>query len=156
MLDYPIEDAAALLKLAGEDAGLTTADLAVLSGLPETRIVGIEAGSEIPDPTTLRALLTASQIRPAVPLGLHREKLRELAIGLGVESVDVFGSAARGLDDITSDVDLLIRVPETTSGFAVAGFQTEAQIILGFPVDIMLDDATGPVGDRARREAVAL
>jgi predicted nucleotidyltransferase len=65
-------------------------------------------------------------------------------------------SAAHGLDTPTSDVDFLVKLSESASGFALGGFQADAERIIGFPVDVLLQDTMSFMGDRARAEAVPL
>lgn len=157
-LNYPLEDAPALLTLAREDIGLSRQALASRAGVDVSVVADIEAGKAAGkvNRDTLKALLIAAELRPAVPLGFYASKLRDVAGRLGIDSVRVFGSTVHGLDIPSSDVDFLVTLADDASSFALAGFQMEAERILGFPVDVMLEAADSPVGDRARAEAVSL
>lgn len=156
MLDYPLEDAPALLALARTDMGLNPEELAIRAGVAPELVRSIEAGETSVDADVFRALLLAADLRPAVPLGFYRDKLKLIAEGLGLVDVKVFGSTVHGLDTPTSDVDFLVKLSASASAFALGGFQVDAERIIGFPVDILLENAANAVGDRARAEAVPL
>jgi uncharacterized protein len=50
--------------------------------------------------------------RPSAAFQAHRERILELARAHGARNVRVFGSAARGADRESSDLDLLVEVDE--------------------------------------------
>lgn len=156
MLDYPLEDAAALVALARTDMNLRTEELADRAGVTAELVRSVEADATTVDPDLLRKLLVAADLRPAVPLGFYRDKIREVASSLGLIDVKVFGSTAHGLDTPTSDVDFLVKLCSKASLFALGGFQLDAERIIGFPVDLLLQVTTNSIGDRARAEAVPL
>jgi predicted nucleotidyltransferase len=156
MLDYPLEDAAALVALARADMELAPEELAERAAVSADTVRSIESGEVQADADLLRKLLIAAGLRPAVPLGFYRDRLRDIAASLGLFNVRVFGSTVHGLDTPTSDVDFLVQLRDTASRFALGGFHADAERILGFPVDIMLQDTVSAVGDRARAEAVPL
>src|SRR5881394_604305 len=71
-----------------------------------------------------------------------REELRR---DFGVESMALFGSAARGDAGPLSDIDLLIDVPEPISLFQLVALQLRLQALLDVPkVDVVLRDAIFP------------
>ena len=143
-MNYPIEDAPALLELARQDAGLTQKELAERSGIHQPVISAIERGRRRVSHATLSRLLTFAQLRPSVPLEFYADTVR------------VFGSMIRGHDTPDSDVDLLVTLSPHASLFDLAGFRQEAELIIGFPVDVIPDDAQNPVVEGALIEAVPL
>lgn len=68
----------------------------------------------------------------------------------------MFGSVARGQDDLDSDLDLMVTFPDGTGLIALTRLVNELEHIAGVPVDIIDGRADGPVMERARREAVPL
>ena len=86
-----------------------------------------------------------------------RTALRELVARHGLRNGRVFGSMARGDDDDTSDVDLLVDVPPGISGFAMGALQMDAQDMLGRHVEVATEAALHPmVRERVLREAQPL
>lgn len=86
-----------------------------------------------------------------------RTALRALVARHGLRNGRVFGSMARGDDDDTSDVDLLVDVPPGISGFAMGALQMDAQDMLGRHVDIATEAALHPmVREQVLREAQPL
>jgi predicted nucleotidyltransferase len=67
----------------------------------------------------------------------HRAELE----GLGVRSLDLFGSIARGDARPESDVDLLIEFSEPVGLFHFFRVQRRLETILGRRVDLVMKDA---------------
>ena len=63
--------------------------------------------------------------------------MRRIAADYDVRDVHVFGSVARGEDGANSDVDLLIKVPETMGLFALGRLQQELEDVLAVAVDLV-------------------
>ncbi len=79
---------------------------------------------------------------------------RELA-ELGVRSLDIFGSVARGEAIPGSDVDLLVEFDRPIGLFHFFRVQRRLEQILGCGVDLVMRDAVKPqLRDRIFREAV--
>jgi Predicted nucleotidyltransferases len=70
--------------------------------------------------------------------------------------VRVFGSVARGEDDHSSNVDLLVTFAEDASVLDAAGLMLDLERILGVRVDVLSDRVEGRLRDRAVAEAIAL
>ena len=68
----------------------------------------------------------------------------------------VFGSVARGEDDHSSNVDLLVTFAEDASVLDAAGLMLDLERILGVRVDVLSDRVEGRLRDRAVAEAIAL
>jgi predicted nucleotidyltransferase len=70
-------------------------------------------------------------------LHAHRDEILRLAALFKARDVRVFGSVARGEDNEASDIDLLVRWDESASLTDWAGFQQEAERVLGTKVDVV-------------------
>ena len=57
-----------------------------------------------------------------------------------VANLRIFGSVARGDDDETSDLDLLVDALPGLTLFKLGGLQSELEALLGVPVDVVLAD----------------
>ncbi len=81
----------------------------------------------------------------------HRRELAEL----GIRSLDIFGSVARGEATPDSDVDLLVEFDRTIGLFHFFRVQWRLEQILGCDVDLVMRDAVKPqLRDQIFREAV--
>lgn len=66
------------------------------------------------------------------------ERLREVCERYGVASLEVFGSVARGEDQLDSDVDLLyVLKPGARLGFRIFDLEDELAALFGRPVDLV-------------------
>jgi len=70
-----------------------------------------------------------------------KDRVSEVAARYGVRSVCLFGSYARGEASSKSDVDLLVDKGKIKGLFALAGFMSDVEEILGMPVDIVTTDS---------------
>lgn len=74
---------------------------------------------------------------------------------LGIRSLDIFGSVARGEAASGSDVDLLVEFDRPIGLFHFFRVQRRLEQILGCRVDLVMRDAVKPqFRDRIFREAV--
>lgn len=80
--------------------------------------------------------------RPSVALEAHKEEVLALADEYGIYDIRVFGSTARGTDTPRSDVDIFAKVRPGQGYFAVGAFLESAEEIIGFPMDLTIDDET--------------
>ena len=134
-----LEKASDLIRLARLDADLSETELAAESGVSVDQLVAFESGSELPDEAQTRRLLSAARARPSLPLMIYRTAIHAAALDHHLRDVRVFGSAARGEDTESSDIDLLVRADDGTSLFDVAAFTDAVQRMTGFPVDVMTE-----------------
>jgi uncharacterized protein len=90
-------------------------------------------------------------------LGARREEVLRLAAKHGARNVRIFGSAARGEADATSDLDFLIDLEPGRNLLDMGGLLMDLQSLLGRPIDVVSEKGLRP-GIRARvlREAVSL
>lgn len=131
--------AAALVRAAREDAGMTQRALAEATGLRQSNVSAIEAGTRPVSTEMLKRILTAADYRPTLALIAHADELKALGRELGIVDIRVFGSVARGDDHHSSDVDLLVSLRPSTIPFRLGVFQGEAEELLGFTVDVVVD-----------------
>lgn len=170
-------DAGALLRDARRAAGLTQARLAERAGVTQSVISAYESGRREPALSTLSRLVSATGSRLAVDVvapeeraadGLPREglgaRLRRLRVQVlqvldahGASNVQVFGSAARGDDRSSSDIDLLVDLPAGTSLLAIGRLTEDLEKLLDAKVDVIPRDAVKPaVRTRIERDLVTL
>lgn len=94
----------------------------------------------------------------------HRDQIAQLCRRFGVRRLEVFGSAARGMDfdPATSDADFLVTF-EPRGGDEVGGFSAWAQLdqfskaleaILGRPVDLVDRDTVERSRNPIRRRSI--
>ena len=90
-------------------------------------------------------------------IGARRAQVLQLAAKHGARNVRIFGSAARGEADATSDLDFLIELEPGRNVLDMGGLLMDLQSLLGRPVDVISEKGLRP-GIRARvlREAVPL
>ncbi len=84
-------------------------------------------------------------------LAAHRIELK----GIGVRSLALFGSVARGEDRPESDIDLLVEFNRPTSLFELFAIRRRLEAILGHRVDLVPRDGLKPrMRDAVLREAI--
>ena len=84
---------------------------------------------------------TTPAVRPSRVLAAHRAEVLALAHARGARNVRVFGSVARGDDEPSSDIDLLVDFPPGTSLLTVIGLEHALRDLLGVAVDVGPADA---------------
>jgi predicted nucleotidyltransferase len=90
-------------------------------------------------------------------LGSRREEVLRLAAKHGARNVRVFGSAARGEADATSDLDFLIELEPGHNLLDMGGLLMDLQALLGRPIDVISEKGLRPsIRARVLREAVPL
>ena len=75
-------------------------------------------------------------MRPSQALTEHRNEILALAAARGAKDVRIFGSAAKGLDQEGSDLDVLVALPPGTSLLQIAALQIAFEDALGVKVDL--------------------
>ena len=156
MARFPSENPSELIRAARADAGLTQAELARRAGLRQPTIAQMESGSRKVSPDMLERVLHAADYRPALALERALDRVREIAAGLGLRNVRVFGSVARNEDGYDSDIDLLVTPDSGTDLFDIAFFGEQVREITGFPVDVIVDNGPIPPDWDVLQEAIAV
>jgi predicted nucleotidyltransferase/DNA-binding XRE family transcriptional regulator len=155
-------------------AGLTQQALAKRAGTSQAAVARYESGASSPSLATLERLVRAAGAElvltttpapaadlsgaRAVRLRRNRREILRLAREAGATNVRVFGSVARGEDDASSDIDLLVDYDAASAGLLPIGrLEAALETLLGEPVDVSPADMLRPeVAAAAHREAVPL
>ncbi len=100
---------------------------------------------------------------PAAPsqvldrLRSRRDEIVRRAAGHGAHNVRVFGSAARGETETSSDVDLLVEMEPGRSLLDLVALWQDLEDMLGTPVDVLSDGGVSPhLRERIYAEAIPL
>jgi uncharacterized protein len=133
---------------------MTQSALAEAVGARQPHIAGIESGRRQVSAEMLDRLLAAADYRPSLALAARRDELLALGRQRGIHSIRVFGSVARGADHHGSDIDLLVEITPGADPLGFAMFVAEATDLIGFPVDVVVDDRD--VHPHLRESAVPL
>src|SRR5699024_6369789 len=88
--------------------GLSQRDLARSVGVTQPLIAAIETGAKPPSQALRAALEHALAVRPSAALDARRSEVRAIFARAGLPEPRVFGSVARGSDDIDSDLDVVV------------------------------------------------
>jgi predicted nucleotidyltransferase len=87
----------------------------------------------------------------------HRDAILELAGKYGASDLRLFGSVARGEQNVTSDVDLLVKMAKGTSLLDYVGLTQELGELLHCHVDVVNEKCLYPrIRDRVLAEAVPI
>ncbi|WP_273654079.1 XRE family transcriptional regulator [Cellulomonas fimi] len=151
-----MDDFGGRLRERRERRGMSQRDLAATSGVHQPTIAAIESGRRRPSAAVRAALTRALDVRPSEALRTHRSAVEAAIARHRGTDPQVFGSVARGEDVPGSDLDLMISFPQGTDLIDVIDLVDELEQITGVHVDVISGRGTGPVMDRARREAVPL
>ncbi|MBX3193931.1 MAG: XRE family transcriptional regulator [Microbacteriaceae bacterium] len=149
-------DAPHVVRAARTDAGLSQRALADRAGLKQANIAEIELGRRSVSAELLSRLLSAADYRPAIPTEQHAEEIKQIGRELGLSNVRVFGSVARGEDHFDSDLDLLVDLDPGASTIDAFAFPSFVEDLIGFPVDMVIDEGESPYLARIRAEAIPL
>lgn len=75
----------------------------------------------------------------------------------GMSNPEIFGSTARGDDQVGSDVDMLVDLPSGISLFDIIDIQLQLEDLLGVPVDIVpRSDMKERVRDSVQKDLLPL
>lgn len=140
-------DDATRIRRARELAGLSQAHLAREAGTRQPNVSAYESGARLPSHAMKRKLLAATGVRPRDLLAAHRDEARTLAARYGAHDLRVFGSVARGDDDLDSDVDLIARFEAGTTLIDMAKLVDALEDLLGAPVDLIDEAGLRPIDD---------
>lgn len=96
-------------------------------------------------------LLHNRSMRPSEALALHRSRIRQIVLSHRVHNVRVFGSASRGDDTETSDLDLLVEPTPETTLLDIGAIRLELKQLLGLEIDVLTPNA---LPDRFRAQVL--
>lgn len=86
----------------------------------------------------------------------HRDQISELLRRHRGRTIAVFGSAARGDDTATSDIDFLVEFEPRSSLFDLMHLEDDLEELLGCPVDVISVGGLKSRDDHIRRDALPL
>jgi uncharacterized protein len=93
----------------------------------------------------------------SILLKQKREKILETAARFGASNVRVFGSVARGEEEESSDIDLLVNMDPGRSLMDLGGLLVELQELLGTEVDVVTEKGLRPrIREQVLKDAVPL
>lgn len=142
-----------ILINARKRSQLTQQQVADRAGTAQSAVVRYEKGISSPSIDTLQRLLKANglelvlDVKPASKnselsdlykkVQRNRGAIKEILYAAGATNIRIFGSVARGQDDIDSDVDFLVDV-ERESGNTTAVIMTSKRLsrIIGVEVNV--------------------
>lgn len=136
-------------------AGLTQAELARRSGIPQPNIAAYETGRRRPADATLARLGEALAPLPREVLRERRDTVISTLERHHMTNVRVFGSVAAGTDRPGSDIDLLVDAGADLDLLDLVDAATELELLLGTHVDIVTSRSLHE-GHEVARTAVAL
>lgn len=90
-------------------------------------------------------------------LNKYKENIHKIAFSHGVRSIRVFGSFARGEENVYSDIDLLIELEPTRSLLDIISLKYKIEDITGRKVDLVTTKGISPyLAEQIMKEAVSL
>jgi predicted nucleotidyltransferase len=96
-------------------------------------------------------------MRPSVSLEKNHARVREVLKHFGMANPRIFGSAARGEDTDTSDLDILVDAPAGTSLYDLAAVEGELEAILGCKVQVITKGFLAPdIANRAEADLLPI
>ena len=150
------DDAPSLVRAARQDASLTQAELAAMTGMSQSTLAQIESGRRAVSAELLERILRVADYRPSVPLARYAPSISSYAQERGLGSLRVFGSVARGTDGFESDIDLIGTPTRELSLFELADIASFTSELTGFPTEVHADTHVPEALRAAVDEAVAL
>jgi uncharacterized protein len=123
--------------------GVCQADLAISVGIARSKLSAIETGACSASDTMYDQLFEALAVTPRKLLALHRDEVIAICERHHLVNAKVFGSVARGTDDIASNLDLLVD-SMNHSLMDIAGAQLEIESLLGVDTDIITTGGLDP------------
>jgi len=144
-----MSDASTLLRDARRRASLTQAEWARRADTSQSAISAYESGRRDPSSATLVRLLAAAgfelQLSPApapnanlpARIAAHRAEIIAIIERFGGRTPRVFGSFARGEATESSDLDLLVDLPERTGMLTLGRIAEAIEALVGIDTDVV-------------------
>ena len=136
-------------------AGMSQSELARAARVPQPNLSAYENGRRTPSPEVVERLARAMTGSPSSRVAQHRERIRSVVAEHRAASPRVFGSVARGDDELGSDLDLLVDFNDEATLLDEVGLRLALRDLLQIEVDVVAADTLrGELRDRILREAV--
>ena len=136
--------------------GISQRALAERSGVKQPLIAAIESGRRAPSEAARAALDQELAVRPSQALSAQRREVLALVERAGLGTPRVFGSVARGEDDESSDLDLVVEFTDDHDIVDLLALEHALSELLTVPVDVVDARAAGRVMKHGDAEAVPL
>lgn len=138
-------------------AGLSQSQLACAAAVPQPNLSAYENGRRAPSVEVLKRIARALAVRPSTRVEEHRESIRALVAQHHATAPRVFGSVARGEDEPSSDLDVLVDFTHEASLLDEVGLRLALSDLLRVEVDLVASDTLrGAMRERILAEAVAV
>ena len=92
-------------------------------------------------------------MKPSQALNMHRQAVLQIVLAHNATNARVFGSVSQGLDDESSDLDILVDPTPMMSLFDIGAIRRELKQLLGVKVDVLTPNA---LPDSFRSEVLSL
>ena len=150
------DDAPSLVRAARQDASLTQAELAGMTGMSQSTLAQIESGRRVAGERHGRTVVGGAENAFEQFGGDYAPSISSYAQERCLGSLRVFGSVARGTDGFESDIDLIGTPTRDLSLFELADIASFASDLTGFPTEVHADTHVPEALRAAIDEAVAL
>jgi predicted nucleotidyltransferase/DNA-binding XRE family transcriptional regulator len=160
-------DAAGLIRNARHASGLPQAVVASRARTSQQAIADYEHGHKQPEAETLQRILAACGYELALKpleqapaplralLDAQRDVILRIARRHGARNVRVFGSVARGDEQESSDLDLLVDLQPGRTLLTLVELIDDLSGVLGVPLDVATPELLKPeIREQALREAI--
>lgn len=145
------------IRAGREAAGISQSELARAARVPQPNISAYENGRRQPSPEVVERIRRALVGTLNDRLFRYRDEILRLVTEHHAAAPRVFGSVARGEDDESSDVDLLVDFTLEAGLLDEIGLRLALTELLHVEVDVVASDTLrGEFRDRVLREAVPL
>lgn len=138
-------------------AGLSQSQLSRAAGVSQPNLSAYENGRRTPSPEVLDRIRQALRVPLSERVAQHRDEINVLVAAHHATEPRIFGSSARGEDQVGSDVDLLVEFTDEATLLDEVGLRLALTDLLHLEVDVVAIDALrGSIRERVLRDAVAV
>ncbi|EFU80289.1 helix-turn-helix domain-containing protein [Mobiluncus curtisii] len=147
----------AFLRLRRNVLGLTQAELAGMSGVPQSHISAFENHKRRISEAEETALAKAVSVPAHTLMGMKRHVVRGIFSRHGYDEIFLFGPVSTGQDDAFTPIDFLVSTSKPLGMLDLVGLQNELENELSTTVYLSIDTGLGNAKvDRVPREVTRL